>query len=49
MGRKKKNYSLDFKKKRIGELLEGKSFARVCTDHSIAPSTLTLEKDTKVA
>ena len=40
MGRKKKTYSLDFKKKCIGELLEGKSFAQVCTDHSIAPSTL---------
>ena len=49
MGRKKKTHSLDFKKKCIGELLEGKSFTQVCTEHSIAPSTLTLEKDTKVA
>ena len=40
MGRKKKTYSLDFKKKCIGQLLDGKAFAQVCTDNCIAPSTL---------
>ena len=40
MGRKKKTYSLDFKKKCIEQLLDGKAFAQVCTDNCIAPSTL---------
>ena len=40
MGRKKKTYSLDFKKKCIGQLLDGKAFAQVCTDNCIASSTL---------
>ena len=40
MGRKKETYSLDFKKKCIGQLLDGKAFAQVCTDNCIAPRGL---------
>ena len=40
MGRKKKTYTLEFKKKCITELLNGKEFAKVCADNSVAPSTL---------
>ena len=40
MGRKKKTYTLEFKKKCIAELLGGKDFSRVCADNSVAPSTL---------
>ena len=40
MGRKKKTYTLEFKKKCIAELLGGKDFSRVCADNNVAPSTL---------
>ena len=40
MGRKKKTYTLEFKRKCITELLNGKEFAKVCADNSVAPSTL---------
>ncbi len=40
MGRNKKTYTDEFKRKCITELLNGKSFSDVCADNSIAPSTL---------
>lgn len=40
MGRKKKTYTLEFKKKCIAELMGGKDFSRVCADNGVAPSTL---------
>ena len=40
MGRNKKTYTLEFKKKCIAELLNGKEFSKVCADNSVAPSTL---------
>lgn len=40
MGRKKKTYTLEFKRKCISELLDGKDFAKVCADNGVAPSTL---------
>ena len=40
MGRKKKTYSNDIRKKALMELMDGKEFSRVCTDNNIAPSTL---------
>ena len=40
MGRNKKTYTDDFKKKCIQELMEGKSASEVCADNSISPSTL---------
>ena len=40
MGRNKKTYTDEFKKKCIQELMEGKSASEVCADNSISPSTL---------
>lgn len=40
MGRKRKTYSPDFKRKVLCELLEGKSLSEVCTEYGLAPSTL---------
>ena len=40
MGRNKKTYTDEFKKKCIQELMEGKSDSEVCADNSISPSTL---------
>ena len=40
MGRNKKTYTDEFKKKCIQELMEGKSTSEVCADNSISPSTL---------
>ena len=40
MGRKKKTYSTDVKRKCISELMEGKEFSKVCVDNGVAPSTL---------
>lgn len=40
MGRKKKTYSTDVKKKCIMELMEGKEFSKVCVENGVAPSTL---------
>ena len=40
MGRNKKTYTDEFKKKCIKELMEGKSASEVCADNSISPSTL---------
>lgn len=40
MGRKKKTYSDEQKRKCIGELLEGRSFGEVCSANGVAPSTL---------
>ena len=40
MGRNKKTYTDEFKKKCIQELMEGKSASEVCADNNISPSTL---------
>ena len=40
MGRNKKTYTDEFKKKCLQELMEGKSASEVCADNSISPSTL---------
>ena len=40
MGRNKKTYTEEFKKKCIKELLDGKPASEVCADNSISPSTL---------
>ena len=40
MGRNKKTYTDEIKKKCIQELMEGKSASEVCADNSISPSTL---------
>ena len=40
MGRNKKTYTDEFRKKCIQELMEGKSASEVCADNSISPSTL---------
>ena len=40
MGRNKKTYTDEFKKKCIQELMEGKSASEVCAENSISPSTL---------
>lgn len=40
MGRKKKTYTLEFKKKCIAELLGGMDFSRGCADNGVAPSML---------
>ena len=40
MGRNKKTYTDEFKKKCIQELMEGKSASEVCADNSISQSTL---------
>lgn len=40
MGRKKKTYSDELKRKCIGELMDGKSFGEVCSTNNVAPSTL---------
>lgn len=40
MGRNKKSYSEEFKKKCIKELMEGKAFGEVCSQNNVAPSTL---------
>ena len=40
MGRNKKTYTDEFKRKCMTELLDGKSFSDVCADNNVAPSTL---------
>ena len=40
MGRKKKTYSDEFKRKCILELLDGKPFSEVAASNNLAPSTL---------
>ncbi len=40
MGRNKKTYTDEYRKKCIQELMEGKSASVVCADNSISPSTL---------
>ena len=40
MGRNKKTYTDEFKKKCIQELMEGKSASEVCADNSISSNTL---------
>ena len=40
MGRNKKTYTEEFKKKCIKELLDGKTASEVCAGNSISPSTL---------
>ena len=40
MGRNKKTYTEEFKKKCIMELLDGKTASEVCAGNSISPSTL---------
>lgn len=40
MGRNKKTYTLEFKRKCIEELMNGKEFGKVAADNNIAPSTL---------
>ena len=40
MGRNKKTYTEEFKKKCIKELLDGKPASEVCAGNSISPSTL---------
>ncbi len=46
MGRNKKTYMDEFRKKCIQKLMEGKSASEVCADNSISPSTLSAwEKD----
>ena len=40
MGRNRKPYTDEFRKKCIQELMEGKSASEVCADNSISPSTL---------
>ena len=39
MGRNKKTYTDEFKKKCIKELMEGKSASEVCAGNNISPST----------
>lgn len=46
MGRNKKTYTDEFKKKCIQELMEGKSASEVCTNNSISPGTLSDWKKT---
>ena len=46
MGRNKKTYTDEFKKKCIQELMEGKTATEVCADNSISPSTLSDWKKT---
>ena len=40
MGRNRKTYTDEFRKKCIQELMEGKTASEVCADNSISPSTL---------
>ena len=40
MGRKKKTYSTDVKRKCISEIMEGKEFSKVCVENGVTPSTL---------
>ena len=49
MGRKKKTYSTDVKRKCISELMEGKEFSKVCVDNGVAPSTLSDWKEACLA
>lgn len=48
MGRKKKTYTLEFKKKCIAELMGGKDFSRVCADNGVAPSMVSVWKQQEV-
>ena len=46
MGRQRKTYSPEFKKKVLSELLYGKSVSDACTEYGLAPSTLSEWKAT---
>lgn len=46
MGRNRKPYTDEFRKKCIQELMEGKTASEVCADNSISPSTLSDWKKT---